>query len=93
MDKKGLGVSAIILLALGVSVLLVSSSVISREGGLFNTLNSPYTVDSFVAKCNSECATMDKDAYCSGPKTLKSDKETLKDITCIYLVENKPEYN
>lgn len=92
MNKRGLGVAAIILLVLGVSMLLISSSTLGKEGGIFKTLNSPYNVDSIVAKCNTECEAMSKADYCFGLKTLKSDKETLRDITCYYLVKNKLEY-
>jgi hypothetical protein len=92
-NKRGLAVSAIIILTIGILVgagLLWGDSLVTN---LFGVHNSKYNVDTLVAKCKVECASGSKFDYCSAKKDLKSSTETLYGVTCFSLTQTRPEYN
>ncbi len=96
LNKRGQGLStnAIILIILGVVVLVIL--IIGFTLG-WGTLKDRITgggnnVDDVVQECSSACATLSRYSYCSAKKELKTEDETLTNVTCYYLAEKQPQY-
>lgn len=95
MNKKGQGLSvnAIILIILGLVILVML--ILGFVFGWNNIL--PFVSKSNVANlktaCSIACSTNAEFDFCSVKRELKSDTETLKDVTCNYLVQKQPKYN
>ena len=89
---QGLSVNAIILIILGlvVLVMLILGFVLGWDRVL--PFISKTNVDTLKTACSVACSTSAEFDFCSVKRELKSDTETLNDVTCNYLLKEQPKY-
>jgi len=94
MDKRGQGLStnAIILIILGVVVLVVLILGFMLGWDTLAPWLSSENVDTIVRQCSAACSTAKTYDFCTKTRTLKSQTEELKDVTCYYLSKKKTTY-
>ena len=93
-NKKGQGLStnAIILIVLGIFVLAILIFGFTLGWGkLAPWLNKP-NVNEISQACTIACTTNDQYSFCNSKKELKAGEVKLRDVTCNYLIKEKPEY-
>ena len=95
MNKKaqGLSTNAIILIILGVVVLVVL--IIGFMAGwdkIAPWIKPSNNVKTIVDACSMACSTDSVYDYCLKKRELKTEDETLKDVTCYYLSVKQPKY-
>ncbi len=94
-DKRGQGLSvnAIILIILGL-VVLVALIIGFTFGfqGLKDRFSTSNNVGTIVSACQTACATNVQYDFCTSPRDLKADSVQIKDVTCFYLADKKPEF-
>lgn len=95
MDKKrgqGLPISTIILLILGIVILVFLIIGFTQGWSKFSSFFSKNNVQEVVTNCDVACNINSQYDYCFTKRSLNSETEKLKDVTCFYLFTNKPQY-
>ena len=86
-DKRGQGLSvnAIILIVLGVVVLALLILGFSVGWSKVLPFISKNNVNGVVTACQTACTTQSQYDFCTAKRELKTDTQTLNDVTCGYL--------
>ena len=94
LNKRGQGLStnAIILIILGVIILVILALGFMMGWDKFAPWISSNNVDTIVTACETACTTSSDYGFCLIGRDLKAGDVKLKEVTCYYLSEKKPEY-
>jgi len=94
-NKRGQGLStnAIILIILGIIVLVVLIlGFIMGWDKIAPWIKPTNNVDEIAQACQVACSTSSVYDFCSIKRELKTESNTLKDVTCFYLAEKQTSY-
>jgi len=95
MNKKrgqGLPISTIILLILGIVILVFLIIGFTQGWSKFSSFFNKNNVQEVVTNCDVACSTDSQYDYCFTKRSLNSETEKLKEVTCYYLFMNNPAY-
>jgi len=96
MNKRGqeLTTSTIILIILGVVILTVLIVGFTMGwGNLKERISTGKNNVNIISQaCATACITRSTYDFCNKKRELRSDEETIKNVTCYWLAENRPQY-
>ncbi|MBI2043517.1 hypothetical protein HYT25_03960 [Candidatus Pacearchaeota archaeon] len=89
---QGLSVNAIILIVLGIVVLVLLVLGFTIGWSRILPFISTDNADTIATACSIACSTNSQFDFCSVERELKAGDNDLKDVTCNYLAEKRPEF-
>jgi hypothetical protein len=93
-DKKGqsLNINTLIIIILAIVVLVILILGFTLGWNKLAPWLNKNNIQSIADSCNIACSTQSSYDFCFTKRELNDGTNKLKDVTCVYLSEKKPEY-